>query len=242
MLELILPPGVVSRECFGEPSDAVLLPEEEQFIAYAVPSRRGEFAVVRHLARACLARLGYAPVPILPGAGGAPVWPVGVRGSMTHCAGYAAAALGCSTAIAGIGIDAEPDAPLPDGVLELVATPAEQDRLTPTRGESDGLHWDRLLFSAKEAIYKTWFPLVGDWLDHQDADITFHPNDQTFTAQLSRDGLIINGHHIHQLHGRWTRNHTILATAVVLSASRKPGTSQRVPGLVRAWAANGNCC
>jgi 4'-phosphopantetheinyl transferase EntD len=240
VLELILPAGVECRECFGEPSDAGLLPEEEQFIARAVPSRRGEFAVVRNLARACLARLGYPPVPILPGAGGAPVWPVGVQGSMTHCAGYAAAAVGCSPRIAGIGIDAELDAPLPDGVLELVATPAEQHRLTPT--QPGGPHWDRLLFSAKEAIYKAWFPMVGDWLDHQDAEIVFHPHNHSFTALLSRNGLIINGHHIHRLHGRWTRNHAILATAVVLSTSRKPGTSQRVPGLVRAWAANGNCC
>ena len=159
---------------------------------------------------------------------------------MTHCAGYAAAAVGSSPAIVGIGIDAEPDAPLPDGVLQLVATPGEQDRLSPT--QPGGPHWDRLLFSAKEAIYKAWFPVVGDWLDHQDAEIVFHPHNQSFTALLSRDGLIINRHPIHRLHGRWTRNHGILATAVVLSASRKPGTSQRVPRLVRAWAANGNCC
>jgi 4'-phosphopantetheinyl transferase EntD len=240
MLELILPAEVETEECFGEVPGEVLLPEEEKIIAHAVQSRRREFAAVRNLARACLARLGYEPVPILPGAGGAPAWPVGVQGSMTHCAGYAAAAVAASPAVAGIGIDAEPDAPLPDGVLELVATPVEQDRLTVTR--PGGPHWDRLLFSAKEAVYKAWFPLVGDWLDHQDAEIIFHPHDQTFTAQLFRDGLIINGHHAHQLEGRWTHHHGILATAVVLSASRKPGTSQRAPGLVRAWAANGHCC
>ena len=135
---------------------------------------------------------------------------------MTHCTGYAAAALGLLPQISALGIDAEPDAPLPDGVLDLVATPAEQDRLAATPSEPDSPNWDRLLFSAKEAVYKAWFPLVGDWLDHQQAEILINPHNQTFTALLSRDELIINGHHIHRLHGRWTRKRGILATAVVL--------------------------
>jgi 4'-phosphopantetheinyl transferase EntD len=116
-------------------------------------------------------------------------------------------------------LDAEPDAPLPDGVVELVATPVERDRLTATRPETDGPNWDRLLFSAKEAVYKAWFPLVGDWLDHQEAEIRFHPQERTFTAQLSRDGLIIDRRQIHRLHGRWIRKRGILVTAVVLGSA-----------------------
>ena len=196
MLELILPAGVECEECFGEAPGGVLFPEEEQIIAHAVPARRREYAAVRSCARACLGRLGYPRVPILPGVGGAPIWPAGVRGSMTHCAGYAAAAVGPYQRISAIGIDAEPDAPLPDGVLDLVATPAEQDRLAATQPEPGGPNWDRLLFSAKEAVYKAWFPLVGEWLDHQQAEILINPHDRTFTAQLSRDGLIINGRQV----------------------------------------------
>jgi 4'-phosphopantetheinyl transferase EntD len=87
MLQLILPAGVESQECFGEPPHAVLFPEEQQIIAHAVPPRQREYAAVRSCARACLTRLGYEPVPILPGAAGQPIWPAGVHGSMTHCAG-----------------------------------------------------------------------------------------------------------------------------------------------------------
>jgi 4'-phosphopantetheinyl transferase EntD len=215
MLELILPAGVESEERFGEATGEILLPEEEKIIAHAVEPRRREYAAVRSCARACLGRLGYGPVPILPGLGGAPSWPAGVLGSMTHCAGYAAAAVGPLPQISAIGIDAEPDAPLPDGVLDLIATPAERDRLAVTQ-RPGGPNWDRLLFSAKEAVYKAWFPLVGEWLDHQEAEIRFHPQERTFTAQLSRDGLIIDRRQIHRLHGRWIRKHGILATAVVL--------------------------
>jgi 4'-phosphopantetheinyl transferase EntD len=217
MLDLILPAGVESQECFGAAPGGVLLAEEEQIIAHAVPARRRDYAAVRSCARACLQRLGYAPVPILPGVGGAPTWPSGVLGSMTHCAGYAAAAVAPVRQILAIGIDAEPDAPLPDGVINLVATPAEQDHLAGMQLASGSPNWDRLLFSAKEAVYKAWFPLVGEWLDHQEAEIHFHPQDRTFTALLSRDGLIVHGRQIRRLHGRWTRKQGILVTAVIVA-------------------------
>jgi len=219
MLEMILPAEVESQECFGEPPGGFLFPEEEQIIARAVAVRRREYATVRSCARSCLNRLGYPPVPILPGVGGAPTWPAGVQGSMTHCAGYAAAAVGPVPQISAIGIDAEPDVPLPDGVLDLIATAAERDSLAVAGMEPGSPSWDRLLFSAKEAVYKAWFPLAGEWLDHQQAEIIFDPRDGTFAALLSRDGLIVNGHHVRRLHGRWIRDRGILLTAVVLGAT-----------------------
>jgi 4'-phosphopantetheinyl transferase EntD len=219
MIELILPADVESQECFDEASGGVLFPEEEKIIAHAVESRRRQYAAVRCCARACLARLGYARVPILPGVGGAPTWPAGVLGSMTHCAGYAAAAVGPLSRISAIGIDAEPDAPLPEGVLDLVATPAERDRLAVTQLEPDSPNWDRLLFSAKEAVYKAWFPLTGEWLDHEEVEILFDPQDGTFAALLSRDGLIVHGRQVRCLHGRWVRKRGILLTAVVLGSA-----------------------
>jgi 4'-phosphopantetheinyl transferase EntD len=219
MLQMILPAAVESEECFGEAPVGVLFPEEEKIIADAVEERRREYAAVRSCARACLGRLGYPPVPILRGVAGTPTWPAGVQGSMTHCAGYAAAAVGPFPRISAIGIDAEPDVPLPDGVLDLVATPAEEKRLAVTQPEPGGPNWDRLLFSAKEAVYKAWFPLVGEWLDAQQAEIIFNTQDGTFAAALLRDGLIVDRRQVHRLHGRWVKEQGILVTAVVLSAS-----------------------
>ena len=234
MLGMILPVGVQSEEYFGDPPGGVLFPEEEKVIANAVAARRRDYTTVRTCARACLERLGYPPVPILPGIGGAPSWPAGVQGSMTHCVGYAAAAVSRAARISAIGIDAEPDAPLPDGVLGLIATSVEQNRLAvmgPERGrastssalmvtqeESDNPNWDRLLFSAKESVYKAWFPLVGEWLDPQETEILFHPHEHTFSALLCRGGLIINDRPVRQIHGRWTRERGILATAVVVTS------------------------
>jgi len=219
MIAMILPADVESEECFGEAPGGVLFPEEQKIIAHAVSARRREYAAVRSCARACLERLGHERVPILPGIGGAPNWPAGARGSMTHCAGYAAAAVGSLARISAIGIDAEPDAPLPDGVLDLVATSAELDRLAVTQLEPDGPSWDRLLFSAKEAVYKAWFPQVGEWLEAQETEIVFGPQDGTFAALLLRDGLIVDGRQVTRLHGRWIRKRGILATAIVLGST-----------------------
>jgi enterobactin synthetase component D / holo-[acyl-carrier protein] synthase len=219
MLEMILPAEVESQECFGEAPGGALFPEEKKTIAHAVESRRRQYAAVRSCARTCLARLGYARVPILPGVGGAPTWPAGVLGSMTHCAGYAAAAVGPISRISAIGIDAEPDVPLPEGLLDLVATPAERDRLAATQPGPDSPHWDRLLFSAKEAVYKAWFPLTGEWLDHEEVEIHFKQQEGTFAALLPRAGLIVHGQQVRCLHGRWTRQQGILVTAVVLGST-----------------------
>jgi 4'-phosphopantetheinyl transferase EntD len=76
-----------------------------------------------------------------------------------------------------------------------------------------------LLFSAKEAVYKAWFPLTGEWLDHEEVEILFDPQNVTFVALLSRDGLIVYGRQVRCLHGRWVGKRGILLTAVVLGSA-----------------------
>src|SRR5918992_849287 len=83
----------------------------------------------------------------------APRWPAGVVGSMTHCVGYRAAAVARSDELCGIGIDAEPHAALPGAVLDLVLRDEERERLRALADSSPDLHWDRVVFCAKEAVY-----------------------------------------------------------------------------------------
>lgn len=224
----ILPPGIESHELFEHALDEVLFPEEEAVIGRAVESRRREFTTVRRCARVCLARLGHDRVPILPSRAGAPLWPPGVVGSMTHCGGYSAAAVGPAGSISVIGIDAEPDAPLPEGVLRLVTTAEERKNLAKLPTAGPGPCWDRALFSAKEAVYKAWFPAVGDWLDFHDAEITFGVEDGAFTAELRRAGLVLDGHPVTRLHGRWTTVRGIVLTAVaeLRPVALRPGTAE----------------
>ena len=166
-----------------ETIESDLFPEEREHVAQAVAKRRAEFAAVRRCARRALRELGFPPVPILPGEHREPRWPEGVVGSMTHCAGYCAAAVAHAGDVPVLGMDAEVHAPLPDGVLDLISVPAERERMAALAAGPADVHWDRVLFSAKESVYKAWFPLTRRWLGFEQADIVLRP-DGTFTAKL----------------------------------------------------------
>jgi 4'-phosphopantetheinyl transferase EntD len=204
VIERILPPSVAAVESFGDDPGAALFPEEQAVIADAVEGRRREFATGRACAHAALARLGQSAVPVLRGPGGAPRWPDGTTGSITHCAGYRAAAVTLTTDVASLGIDAEPDEPLPDhGMLDLIGSGEERARLRELAAGTPGTNWDRLLFCAKESVYKTWFPLARRWLGFELADVIIDAPGGTFTARLLVPGPVVNGSPLTLLRGRW---------------------------------------
>jgi 4'-phosphopantetheinyl transferase EntD len=216
VIEKILPPWVASAEAFDDPPGVTLFPEEEAVIARAVDRRRREFTTARHCARQALAQLGLPAVPILPGERRAPEWPDGVVGSITHCAGYRAAAV--SLEALAVGIDAEPHEPLPDGVLTAVSLEEERDALARLGGQ---VHWDRMLFSAKESVYKAWFPLARRWLGFEEAHITLAPSG-TFTARLLVPGPLVDGRELTGFTGRWLVADGLVITAIALPKSSAP--------------------
>lgn len=184
MLADLLPAGVATAEALNDPQSAVLYPEEEELIRHSVAMRRAEFTTVRWCARRALAGLGLPPAPILPGHRGAPRWAPAVVGSLTHCAGFRGAALAHESQFASLGIDAEPNAPLPEGILDSIALPQEGRWVRRLLAERPEICWDRLLFSLKEAVYKTWFPYVGRELDFGDALISTDPDTGAFRAEI----------------------------------------------------------
>jgi 4'-phosphopantetheinyl transferase EntD len=169
-------------------------------------------------------------VPILPGVRGAPGWPAGIVGSMTHCAGYRAAAVAPNELAASIGIDAEPHGPLPDGVLAAIARAEEHARLAELTSGAPDVHWDRLLFSMKESVYKAWFPLTGSWLDFDEASITIEPSAATFTAVLQVPGPVLDGRELTTFHGRFSASDTLVLTAIVVPAGTGGADSAGIGG------------
>ncbi|MEW2068595.1 4'-phosphopantetheinyl transferase superfamily protein [Streptomyces sp. NPDC007346] len=227
MIERLLP-AYVSCAATRQESvpDGTLFPEEAELVARSVPKRRNDFATARACARRAMRRLGLEPVAVLHGKRGMPLWPEGIVGSLTHCEGYRAAALARSADVLSLGVDAEPHAPLPEGVGELVVSPSERERFTgPRAGEAGGIHWDRVLFSAKESVFKVWYPLTLTELDFEEADVAFHRDDDreggraaqgTFTARLLRTDPALPP----VLDGRWRIEDGIVATAVLLRPDR----------------------
>ncbi|MFD9941973.1 4'-phosphopantetheinyl transferase [Nonomuraea sp. NPDC059023] len=204
MIEDILPPEVEAFETFDDPPGTVLFPEEEALIGRAVEKRRREFATARYCVRRAMGKLGMAPVAVLRGPRGEPTWPPGIAGSITHCTGYRAAALTRKPAM--LGIDAEPDAPVGDDVIEAVSLPHERDMLRRLAATSPGPCWDRLLFSAKESVYKAWFPMTNRWLGFYDAEIDVDPFGGTFSAHIMAEGL--------RWQGRWLIRNGLIVTAI----------------------------
>jgi 4'-phosphopantetheinyl transferase EntD len=217
MIEQILPSRVAAAESFGDDPTALLFPEERAIVARAVESRQREFATARSCARAAMARLGMPEVAVGSGTRGMPQWPEGVAGSITHCTGYRGAAVALKEDVVSLGIDAEPNEALPDpGMLELIALNEERDRLGKLAADDPLISWDRLLFSAKESVYKTWYPLTHRWLDFESADIVIHPRAGTFTVSLLVPGPLVAGVPLSRLNGRWLAGQAFLVTAVVV--------------------------
>jgi 4'-phosphopantetheinyl transferase EntD len=226
VIEDILPPQVAVAEEFGDVEDVTLFPAEEAVIARAVGKRRREFITSRACARAALAKLGLPPVPIVPGLRGAPQWPAGVVGSITHCAGYRASVVARDQDVVTVGVDAEPHDKLPDGVLHAVSSGAEQAGLAALAARRPDVHWDRLLFSAKESVYKAWFPLTRRWLGFEEAHIDFDPAHGTFTARLLVDGPVVNGTQLTGFDGHWLVSRGLLSTAITILAPSLDGGVQ----------------
>ncbi|MBD0842858.1 4'-phosphopantetheinyl transferase superfamily protein [Streptomyces sp. TRM68416] len=246
----MLPAGVAARDSSGELTGPALFEAERRQVADALPARRAEYATVRRLARACLAELGVPPAALVRGADGAPRWPAGTVGSLTHCRGYRAAAVACSRDADGLGIDAEPCEPLPSRVLAQVTSAAERAQLAELAEAQPGVPWCRVLFSAKEAYYKVWYPATGRWLGFDDAEVAFEPGLDTGTfvvrpvpggarrarrADAAFDACATG---FPALRGRWTAGAELVVTAIAAPAGSLPRRAQAgrtATGMLR-WA------
>lgn len=161
--------------------DDALFPEEIAYLAEAAEVRRAEFGTARVCARRALAELGIAPMPLVPNADRSPVWPRGVRGSIAHGSGWCAAAVTSAPDILGLGLDIEDSSSLAPALESLVCTDVERAWLDRRPATERGT-LAKLIFCAKEAVYKSQFPLTGDWLDFHDVIIRLEPAAGTFSV------------------------------------------------------------
>jgi len=216
MLERILPADVAVSASRVDVAGADLFPAEEAVISRAVAQRRREFTTARVCARRALGELGVPPQPLLPGAGGAPGWPAGIVGSITHCEGYRGCAVARVASLVTIGVDAEPNRPLPPGLLADVALPRERVQIERLAAAMPEVRWDRLLFCIKEAIYKAWFPLAERWLGFEDATVRVDPTRGSFSARLLVPGPAVAGRELRGFQGRWIVCDGIALAAIAL--------------------------
>jgi 4'-phosphopantetheinyl transferase EntD len=217
MIATLLPPSAVAVESRGDGAEGFLFPEEEDAVRSAVAKRRDEFVAGRACARLALERLGVAPLAIPSGERGAPRWPVGFVGSITHCAGYCAAAVARDEELLTIGIDAEPHGPLPERVLGDIARAEEMDEIAALGSRAPTVRWDRLLFSAKESVFKAWYPLARSWLGFEDCRLAVDPAGGSFRVTLL-GGEPASAHAaLNGAQGRWVVRDELVLTALAVA-------------------------
>lgn len=146
----------------GDADEAHLLPDEAHSIPARQPAMRRASGAARWIAHRLLADIGIGDLAIPRAPSGAPVWPDGTIGSLAHDDDMAVAAVAPVGGIVSLGIDVEPAEPLPDDIFAIVATGADRT------GAADPRLAGRILFAAKEAVYKAAFPLDRQVLGYED--------------------------------------------------------------------------
>lgn len=214
LVRRVVGPGPAVHALWGAAPPSPLTPAEARVIAAAVPSRRREFAAGRGCAHAVLAELGHHDWSLLPGPRREPLWPDGVVGSISHCPGLAVAVAARSAGTLAIGIDVETDAPLPANVVRSVMDTDEAQAIERLAAQDTMTPWGRLLFSAKESVYKAWYPLRHEWLGFEEAAVELS-TDGTFLARIRRADTAPLPQVVS---GRWARGNGVVITALVLPA------------------------
>ncbi len=207
-----MPEGVLAVEARGAVEPDPLEPAEEALVTRAVAVRRLEFARGRSCARRALAALDRPPVAVTRGRAREPLWPPGITGSITHCRDYCCAALAPAERWAGVGIDAEVLRHLKPRVQARITTAAEARALT---GLDRTIPWEMVVFSAKEALFKAWFPATRRRLDFYHAEISLDPDRGRFRARLLIEEPVFRGRPVPHLDGRFVIDGPRVMAAVV---------------------------
>lgn len=169
--------GVISIGAATEP-----WPQEIGAVTKAVPHRKAEFAAGRAAARAAMAELDMAPAAIPAGDDRAPIWPENLTGSITHGEDTALAVVGLASDYRGLGIDIEPDAPLPDDILSEIC---DGDECAWIAGQVAPLRWARLIFVAKEAAFKCQYPTTQTIFGFEVMTVRVEPETGRLSARFT---------------------------------------------------------
>lgn len=186
----LMPAGAVGGMRRIEQNDeAQLAPSEAALMSNAGNDRRRASGCARALARELLTSLGRPNAEILRRPDGAPVWPLGVVGSLAHDNTVAAAVIASSAEFGGIGIDVEPAEALEEETIAVIASPLERQRFG--RRPTD----PKVLFSIKEAVFKAVHP----------ADRIFLEFDQVIVDRATMTAKTCYGRLVHWRAAEWPR-------------------------------------
>ena len=207
----LLGPEVETEEVDPHTVQGGLLKSEEALVEGAAQTRIEQFSAGRVCSRIALGRLGVAATtPLLRGEDRAPIWPPGFIGSISHTDTWCAAAVARTEDVRSLGIDLESSTPLKEALLKRVCTPKERDWLheLPAPGVTG-----KILFSAKEAVYKCQYPLSNQFLGFHAVEIEL--GEDSFQAVFQQEAGGFKPGDV--ISGRYLVEEGLVATACELS-------------------------
>jgi len=154
----------------GNPQDVLAILGEPSSLRNAVPKRRAEFIAGRHASALALSRFGCVEA-VQRERTGAPRWPVGFVGSISHGAGVAVAVASSSRDYRGLGIDVEEwmsDAQCVEIVAQILQ-PKELEILSGAFSALSRAQRVSVGFSVKESLYKCLNPIAEEFIEFEDA-------------------------------------------------------------------------
>ena len=187
LLRTITPPGAFAALLADTGQTLKPHPGEALLMAHAVAKRQREFALGRACARAALARLGHGKAALGRKADGAPLWPDGIVGSISHTQTHAVALAAPAEAFRGLGVDVEQEGRVTPALYRHLFDSEERAQLAgmPEAGRHT---LAALLFSAKEACCKIWLTRHEASQPFTGIHVTMTGMD--FTAQFPARGYV----------------------------------------------------
>ncbi|MFE0674386.1 4'-phosphopantetheinyl transferase [Streptomyces sp. NPDC058867] len=167
---LFEPPVIAAQAHTGELEFGLLPAATRELLSgYTAPLRRETFTAGRLAAARATAALTGVPRWLGADGRGAPRWPYGVSGSLSHTNRVALCVTGPDRGV-GLGIDIEPLGTGEELLLaeHYVCTARERERL---RGAADPARAVLRLFCVKEALYKALPPDTQDGVSFQSVDL-----------------------------------------------------------------------
>lgn len=184
----------------------LLFPEEKLLTKKFESPRINSFCSGRYCAHKCLDEFGIHSTAVLMKKNGAPQWPDGFVGSISHSKKYAGAVVANKESYQSIGFDIEEVNRIQPDIWHLLFTKGEQLFLS-----KHTLHEQQVLatifFSIKESFYKFSSGLTSDFIDFLDVEVIKN-NNSYFIKPIKSLGVIIDDKAINV-------NVTILKTDVI---------------------------
>jgi phosphopantetheinyl transferase (holo-ACP synthase) len=140
----------------------------------------------------CEAGGGYQKDAIIPiGEDGAPIWPEGIVGSISHCDSLTGAIVAKSSVHISLGLDIEEIGSVTVDLWDLVFTENERKYLSVLT-EKEMLVQSTAIFSIKEAFYKFQHPLTNTFLDFLDVEVSlpYFDNVVVLSNEISIESMI----------------------------------------------------